>query len=178
MVMLLSIQQKYILDVLRKLGCIHRRQLETLVREKFRRPDLEISAARLDAMLRQLQAGTSNIFLDNELVCLSGASPDVLRLEAVDVMLELAEGSPADFTTQVARPAILRFSWGDDLRLFTVAELSTPTRPAIAMLAHEKRVVWITAGGVPPANLILPPKHFFAARLEDGSHRFYGSNGP
>ena len=48
MVMLLSIQQKYILDVLRKLGCIHRRQLETLVREKFRRPDLEISAARLD----------------------------------------------------------------------------------------------------------------------------------
>ena len=27
-------------------------------------------------------------------------------------------------------------------------------------------------------GLTLPPKHFFAARQTDGSHRFYGSNGP
>lgn len=169
---------------MRKLGCVHRRQLETLVREKFRRPDLKISAARLDAMLRQLQAGTSNIFLDNEWVCLSGARPDVLRLEAVDIMLELAEGSPADFTTRVARPAILRFSWGDDLRLFTVAELSAPVRPTVEALARQKRVVWLTENGLPcqmssvPGGLTLPPKHFFAARSEDGFHRFYGSNRP
>ena len=104
--------------------------------------------------------------------------PDSLRLEAIDVMLELAEGAPEDFTVRVERPAILRFSWGDDLRLFIVAELSAPIRPTVETLAHLKRVVWITESGVPSEGLTLPPKHFFAARQADGSHRFYGSNGP
>ena len=176
--MLLSVQQKYILDVLRKLGCVRRRQLETLAREKFRGSNLEVSTARLDAMLRQLRAGTADVRVDSEFVRISGAQPDALRLEAVDVMLELAEGKPEDFTTRAERPGILRFSWGDNLRLFTVAELTEPVRPTIEALAHQKRVVWITESGVPPEGLTLPPKHFFAARLEDGSHRFYGSNGP
>ncbi len=176
MVMLLSVQQKYILEVLRKLGFIRRQQLAVLVRGKFQH--LEISDTRLDAMLRQLRAGNGGIFLEGEMVHLSGARPDALRLEAVDVMLELAEGRPEDFTTRVERPGILRFSWGDDLRLFTVAELSAPIRPTVETLVHLKRVVWITENGVPPESLTLPPKHFFAARQTDGSHRFYGSNGP
>lgn len=178
MLVLLSIQQKYILEVLRKLGCVHRRQLETLVREKFRRPDVEISAARLKAMLRQLRTGTNDVRIDGEFVWITGARPDALRLEAVDVMLELAEGKPEDFSTQVDRPVILRFSWGADLRLFTVAELSAPIRPAVEALAHQNRVIWLTESGVVPEGLTLPPKHFFAARMEDGTHRFYGSNGP
>lgn len=178
MLVLLSIQQKYILEVLRKLGCIRRRQLETLVREKFRRPDLEISTARLDAMLRQLRAGNSDVRSDGELVWITGAQPDALRLDAVDVMLELAEGKPEDFTTRVDCPGILRFSWGPDLRLFTVAGLSAPIRPTVEALAHQKRVVWLSENGTPPEGLTLPPKHFFAARMEDGTHRFYGSNGP
>ena len=177
MLVLLSIQQKYILEVPRKLGCIRRRQLETLVREKFRRPDMEISTARLDAMLRQLRAGNGDVRSDGELVRITGAQPDALRLEAVDVMLELAEGKPEDFTTRVDCPGILRFSWGPDLRLFTVAELSMPIRPALEALAHQKRVVWLTESGTPPEGLTLPPRHFFAARLPDGSHRFYGSTG-
>ena len=37
--MLLSVQQKYILEALRALGCARQRQLHVLVREKFRRPD-------------------------------------------------------------------------------------------------------------------------------------------
>ena len=94
------------------------------------------------------------------------------------MMLELAEGAPEDFTVRVERPAILRFSWGDDLRLFTVAELSAPIRPALEALARQTRVVWISADGAAPEGLALPPKHFFAARQADGSHRFYGSNGP
>ena len=119
--MLLSVQQKYILDILRKLGCVRRRQLDTLVREKFR-PDLEISEVRMDAMLRQLRAGTGDVRTDSEFVRLSGAQPDALRLEAVDVMLELAEGKPEDFTVRVERPELLRFSWGKSLRLFRSEE--------------------------------------------------------
>lgn len=176
--MLLSVQQKYILEVLRKLGSIHRRQLAVLVREKFRRPDLEISDARLDAMLRQLRAGTSYVFIDGDMIRLSGAQPVLLRSKAIDVMLELAEGEPEDFTVKVERPELLCFSWGKNQRLFTVAELTAPIRPTMEALAGRSRVVWISDSGIVPEGLTLPPKHFFAARLPDGSHRFYGSNGP
>ena len=178
MVMLLSVQQKYILEILRKLGAVRRGQLAALVRGKFERPGQEISEVCWESILRQLRVRTSDVFLDGEMARLSGARPDALRLEAVDVMLELAEGAPEDFTTRVERPAILRFSWGNDLRLFTVADLSAPICPTVETLAHLKRVVWITESGVPPEGLTLPPKHFFAARQADGSHRFYGSNGP
>ena len=181
--MLLSIQQKYILEVLRKLRVLRREQLAALVRGKFQRPGFEITDARMEAMLRQLRSGMGDVCLDGQFVLLSGASPNSLLLEALDVMLELAEGKPEDFTVRVDRPGILRFSWGNNLRLFTV-ELSAPIRPIVELLAQEKRVVWISGGGIPcqtgsvPEGLILPPKHFFAARLEDGSHRFYGSNVP
>ena len=176
--MLLSIQQKYILEVLRKLGCIRKKQLLLMTQEKFRRPDIEVTETRMDAMLRQLRTGTGSVFWEGGLVCLSCPQPDSLRLEAIDVMLELAEGKPEDFTTRVERPGILRFSWGDDLRLFTVAELSAPIRPTVEALASQKRMIWISESGVPPEGLTLPPRHFFAARQPDGSHRFYGSNGP
>lgn len=177
--MLLSIQQKYILEVLRKLGFARRQQLAALVRGKFQRPDFEISDARMDAMLRQLRAGTGSVLLDDGLVRLSGVRPDPMRMEAVDVMLELAESVPEDLTVRVERPELLRFSWGGDkLRLFTVAELSAPVQPTVELLAQKKRVVWISAGGNAPGDLTLPPKHFFAARQADGSHRFYGSKGP
>ena len=161
--MLLSIQQKYILEVLRKLGCIRKKQLLLMTQEKFRRPDIEVTETRMDAMLRQLRTGTGSVFWEGGLVCLSCPQPDSLRLEAIDVMLEL--------------PGILRFSWGDDLRLFTVAELSAPIRPTVEALASQKRMIWISESGVPPEGLTLPPRHFFAARQPDGSHRFYGSTG-
>ncbi len=176
--MLLSIQQKYILDALRKLGCIRRRQLAALVREKFRCPDMEISDARLEAMLRQLRTGCGNFRIDGEYVSSPGVQPDALRLEAIDVMLELTEGTPEDFSTRLEPPGLLRFSGGDDLRLFTVAALSSPSRSTVESLADRKCVVWLSAGGVAPEGLVLPPKHFFAAPRPDGSHRFYGSNGP
>ena len=157
MVMLLSVQQKYILEILRKLGAVRRGQLAALVRGKFERPGQEISEVCWESILRQLRVRTSDVFLDGEMVRLSGARPDALRLEAVDVMLELAEGAPEDFTTRVERPAILRFSWGNDLRLFTVADLSAPICPTVETLAHLKRVVWITESGVPPEGLDMLP---------------------
>ena len=140
---------------------------------------MNITESRLEAMLRQLRAGTGDIRIDGGLVRLSNKQPDGLRLEAIDVMLELAEGTPENFTTRLESPGLLRFSWGGDrLRVFTVAALSVPIRPAVETLAREKRVVWLSAGNVVLEGLTLPPKHFFAVRQTDGSHRFYGSNEP
>ena len=177
--MLLSVQQKYILDVLRKLGCVRKDQLHALVQGKFQSPDFEISAARMDAMLRQLRAGLGEFRMDGGFVYLARGQPDALRLEAIDVMLELSEGAPQDFGVKLDRPRLLRFAiGGDKLRLFSVACLSGAADPRLIQQERLERIVWISDSGVPPEGLSLPPKHFFAARQEDGSYRFYGSNGP
>ena len=168
---LLSIQQKYIVEILRKLGCVRREQLRILVREKFRRPNMEITAARMEAMLRYAMG---DIRLDGSAVWLGETQPDFRRLEAVDVMLELADGRQQDFSAAVRSPELLRFTLeGNSLRLFTVATLSDSL--AAADPSRPGRTVWISDSGTSPPGLTLPPKHFFAARQPDGSHRFYGS---
>lgn len=111
--MLMSIQQKYILEVLHKLGCIRRNQLLVLVREKFRRPDLVVTKERLNAMLQQMRSMTSDVRLDEEFVFLHGKMPDARMLEAVDVMLELTEGTLRDFfCVEWQKPKLLYFFMG------------------------------------------------------------------
>lgn len=177
--MLLSVQQKYIVETVRKLGCLRRGQLLTMAREKFRRPDLVLTDQRLDAMLRQLRFGVESIRLEGDLVCLSSVEPEPRPLEAIDVMLELSEGTPLDFQTVRDVPFLLRFSLGGDtLRLFSVADLLMPDLPERTQRRRMERIVWIAEDGTPPAGLILPRRHFFAVRQQDGTHRFYGSNEP
>lgn len=176
--MILSTHQKFIMDVLKKLGCIRQRQLLILVRERFRQADLEITQLRMTAMLRQLRVGTTDLRMDDELVWLSNQQPDSRRLEAIDVMIELTGGDPQSFEGKMAPPRLLRFSYGQDsLRLFTVVSLEA-SLPELLEQSPKERVVWISDSGEIPQGLILPPKHFFAARQPDGTHRFYGSNGP
>ena len=177
--MLLSVQQKYILEALRKLGCVKRNQLYALVRGKFQRPDFEISEARMTAMLRQLRSGLGDFHVDGNFVYLARDQPDTARLEAIDVMLELSEGAPQNFSVKLESPRLLRFGLGGDkLTLFSVAQLSHISDPQLVLRERSERIVWISDSGAPPEGLALPPRHFFAARQADGSHCFYGSNGP
>lgn len=177
--MLLSVQQKYILETLRKLGCVQKAQLQALTQGKFGGSSLEITQPRLDAMLRQLRAGLGDFHAGGDFVSLAGSRPDAARLEAVDIMLALSESKPQDFTVRLEGPRILRFIMGGDkLKLFSVAGLSHASEPQLIRREQLERVVWISDSGEPPEGLVLPPKHFFAARQADGSHRFYGSNGP
>lgn len=171
---LLSVQQKYIVEVLRKLGYIRHRQLQALVQGKFLA--IDISDRRMEAMLRQLRFAVGDVYLDSSAVWLGKAKPDFRRLEAVDVMLELAEGRPQDFSARCQSPELLRFSLeGNSPRLFTVATISDPLHSSVQARDSPGRVVWISDNGAAPPGLALPPKHFFAVRQPDGSHRFYGS---
>jgi len=77
--MLLSVQQKYILEVLRKLRCIRRDQLQALTQGRF--GDLEIMRGRMDAMLRQLRVGTGDVRLDGSFVYLARDQPNAARQE-------------------------------------------------------------------------------------------------
>lgn len=169
--MILSVQQKYIMEILRKLGYVRRGQVQALVQGKF--PKIEISGLRMDTMLRQLRHATTDVRIDNNAIWLGDAKPDLRRLEAADIMLELTEGRPLDFSTTVKTPELLHFTLeGSSLRLFTVAVISSPMAQAVD---RPGRTVWISENGTAPPGLSLPPKHFFAARQPDGSHRFYGS---
>lgn len=175
--MLLSTQQKFILDALRTLNCVRRRQLHALVRGRFEKDSFQITQARMDAMLRQLRMGMADVRVNEELVWLSNAQPDIRRLETIDVMIELTGGRPQEFRASREPPRLLRFAYGDELRLFTVASLDTAPAELLER-GRAERIVWIADSGEAPQGLALPPKHFFAARQPDGSHRFYGSNGP
>ena len=145
-----------------------------LVQGKF--PAIDIADRCMEAMLRQLRYATADVRLDGSAVWLGGAMPDFRRLEAIDVMLELAEGRPQDFSVKCQSPELLRFSLeGNSLRLFTVATISDPLHSSVQARDSPGRIVWISDSGTAPPGLTLPPKHFFAARQPDGSHRFYGS---
>lgn len=172
--MLLSIQQKYIMTVLRELRCLRAGQLQTILQGRFDWQEPETARRRMDTMLRQMRGGMGDFHSDAEFVWLGSVQPDARVLEAVDVMLELSEGRPQDFSAAVRSPELLRFTLeGNSLRLFTVATLSDPL--AAADPSRPGRTVWISDSGTSPPGLTLPPKHFFAARQPDGSHRFYGS---
>lgn len=180
--MMLSVQQRFILDSLRKLGCVRRDQLLVLIREKFRRSDLIISEPRLEAMLRQLRYGLGEFRLEGDLVKLSRLPPDGQRLEAIDVMLELTRGMVLDFDARVQRPVLLQFTWEQSpgtVRPFTVAALPEmePERRERLEQYRRARVVWLCCGGLPD-GMTLPSKHFLAVRKPDGTHGFYGAPAP
>lgn len=175
--MLLSIQQRYILELVQKLGYVKRRQLHSLVSRKFRPQGMEISQAGMDTMLRQLGLCNQAIQLDEDGVALAGERSDPRRLEAVDVMVELSGDMPVDFRVGQQSPQLLRFVLNDSkTRLFTVAALESGTLEELVRQRME-RIIWISDSGIAPEGLTLPSKHFFAARQSDDTHRFYGSEG-
>ena len=177
--MFFTTKQKFILETLKSLGCVRRRQLQALMRGHFQEADFEITQASMEAMLRQLRVGTADVRMDDKLVWLHGCQPDYRRLEAIDVMIELTGGNVQDVSGKAKSPCLLRFSFGESSgqKLFTVVSMDIPP-PELPEQSGKERVIWISDGGEVPKGLTLPPKHFFAARLPDGSHRFYGSNGP
>lgn len=176
--MLLSIQQQYILEVVRALGYVQRRQLHLLVSRQFQAQGREISESGMNAMLRQLKVCCQDVRLDDHGIGIAGVQPDPHHMEAVDIMLELSEDRPTEFHLGPSVPLLLRFVLGGPkVRLFAVADLSAGSPDTLERHRME-RIVWISDSGAVPSGLTLPHKHFFAARQADGSHRFYGSEEP
>lgn len=175
--MLLSIQQRYILELLKKTGYMRYNQLYILTREYFKRSEmeLEISAKRMEVMLNQMR--NINVKIDGDVVRLSLSEPNILRLEAIDIMLELTDGHVLDFKTRLDYPEILKFISEDEhAKAITVAVLpdDSTTAAEIVEAYKAKRMVWFSVDGQLPGQLQFPKKHFFAERQKDSSHKFYG----
>ena len=171
--MLLTMKQRYVVDVLNRLGCLRRDQLYILTRDHFKTEDYTLSEYQMDEILRQLPFLVNEIRVENGVVRLSDHKPEPLRLEAIDVMLELSNGYPIRFSAVHDEDTLLRFALGSDPpRQYTVAAYSD----AAAAVENGKNIVWISIKRLKPENLTLAKQQFYAQCQEDGSHRFFGAN--
>ena len=173
----LSIQQKYILEVLRKVGCLKRSQLQIFLNGRFPLPDQAAQVRQMDAMLRQMRNFVSAIRVEGDIVRLDNVQPDHFWLEAIDVMLELAGGVPPNYKARLPPPLLLRFILDDDAaNVFAVAKWQDRAAAAPVLAKQgDQRVIWLADSA---QSISLPPEHFLAVRQQDGTHRFYGSQEP
>ena len=178
--MLLSDQQKYIISVLRQIKYIRARQLHAMTAQHYRTEGIDISQARMDAMLRQLRAMSSFVRFQGDVVCYGERTVDPRYLEAIDVMLELTRCAPVFLSRErIEPPFLLRFvGSGKELSyLHTIAWMDTPYRIMEIQRMRGERLIWIS-DRPNSYGIELPRHHIFAVRQEDGTHRFFGSREP
>ena len=149
--MLLSNQQKYILEILKEFKYLRVRQLHALVQAHYRTQGIKIDERRMEIMLRQMRTGTNYVWLRGDVVSYGDRRIDPRLLEALD-------GKGAGY-------------------LFSVAWLDAATHIATVPRMKGERIIWISESGS-FGEIDLPRHHFFAARQKDGTHRFFGSNEP
>ena len=179
--MLLSKQQRYVLDVLQRLGCVRVTQLEALLKAQFFPPEKTVPPGFLNAMLRQFRCGDVEISRQGDVIFLPEKTPDPRLLEAVDVMLELSGAAPSDFWAEERGAVLLRFSVaGKRVSLFAVlhaGDLIGPDACSPPAASRAERVVVLLPGDSPPPALSIPNTVFYALRQKDGSHRFFAREG-
>ena len=122
--MLLSKQQQYVLDVLMRLGCVRKNQLEALLKARFFPPEKAVPPGLLDAMLRQFRCGDVEVRRQGDVIFLPEKMPDARLLEAIDVMLELS-GAVATFSLESKPTGSLR----PDVLLRTCCEAADAVAP-------------------------------------------------
>ncbi len=178
--MLLSNQQKYIVEVLKQLKYLRVRQLHAVLQAHFAPQGIEIGEHRMNAMLNQLCTFTNFVFLRGDMVTYGRRETSEHYLEAIDVMLELAENAPNYYSCErLQEPCLLRFSGDGEMmgQLFSVLWLDIPERIAATPRMRGERIIWIS-DQVELDKFSLPRHHFFAHRQQDDTHRFYGSSEP
>ena len=178
--MLLSNQQKYILEILKEFKYLRVRQLHALVQAHYRTQGIKIDERRMEIMLRQMRTGTNYVWLRGDVVSYGDRRIDPRLLEALDVMLELTKAQPGFYSKDgLHEPFLLRFTGNGKGAgyLFSVAWLDAATHIATVPRMKGERIIWISESGS-FGEIDLPRHHFFAARQKDGTHRFFGSNEP
>ena len=175
--MLLTNQQKFLLDAVNRLGCVREDQLVDLIRPVFcqRRPD--IAPALVHSAMCQLRLCNAEIRQGGGVYLRSGTLANPAVLEAVDVMLQLSHCTPTEYERGTP-PVLLRFSVQslESFSAFLVAQ--SVDRLPERLIAPEDRIILLFDGQSRPAALPVSNKIFFAARQGDGTHRFFSPGGP
>ena len=173
--MLLSNQQKFLLEALDSLGGAKLKQLTDLLRPVFcvEKPD---AAPRIvEAAIHQMDHCNIPLCRDGEVVYLPGRHPSFQQLEAIDVMLELSCGELLNYRCEKP-PILLRFAVQEQkVRLFAVT--TVPEVQYGIELYDTERIIMLFDGHGNPHALPVPNKQFLAIRQDDGTHRFYAADG-
>ena len=175
MTVLLSNQQKFLLDVLDTLGGATLGQLTTLLRPVFCSEKPEVAPRIVDAAIRQMNCCNIELHRDGDLVFFPGKRPDRLQLEAVDVMLELSGGRGLSYRCGKP-PILLRFSM-EEQKVRRFAVITSGTDLYGIELHHTERIVLLFDGQGKARSLPVPNKQFYAVRQENGTHRFFAADG-
>ena len=169
--MLMTKQQVYLLDVVRRLGCIRHAQLTALFLPAFCAAKPEAAARVVSSAMRQLTTLSGEVTETDGVYHLPQSPPDDRMLEAIDVMLELTGGKPAGFFA-TAPPLLLRFSVGGEKeRSFAV--LPQGIVPQVEQITPSERLILLFDGQGQVEALPVSNKQFYALRQEDGTHRFF-----
>ena len=173
--MLLTNQQRFLLEWLQMLGGARIDQLAALLRPVFCTHKPEIARGLTDSALAQLRHCNVELRREGELCWLPAEKPDALLLEAIDVMLELSDSVPLS-AQRGEPPILLRFCVQEPkLRQFAV----TLPRAELGMVRFQpkERIILLTDGGQALQGLPAANKQFYAVRQEDGTHRFFALDG-
>lgn len=174
--MLMTKQQRFILDALEQVGGLRQDQIISLLRPAFCADKPEAASRIVAAALRQFSNCNVRLCNDGGVVYLQGAQrPDLKLLDAVDVMLQLAGDGLTDYWRGKA-PVLLRFCvQAQKVRAFSVASYGPDVFTA-AFPPHE-RIILLFDGQSQPQALPVSNKQFIAVRQEDGTYRFFTLNG-
>ena len=116
--MLLTNQQKCIMEILGKVGCIRRNQLLALLYGKYRERVMTMRPEHLTPMLRQLIGISHAVCVEDDVIRLITKTADPLLLESIDVMLEITGGCPLQFSIPTSLPALLWYLFEDELTAY------------------------------------------------------------
>ena len=169
--MLLSNQQRFLLDALDTLGGANLGQLTGLLQPVFCPGKPEHAPQIVKAAISQMRYCNVKLCQEGDLFFWPGRRPSQLQMEAVDVMLELAGTGMLSYRCGKP-PILLRFSIQEQkVRLFTV---TTPGTDLYGIeLHHTERIILLFDGEGKPHALPVSNKQFFAVRQSDGTHRFF-----
>ena len=168
--MLLTKQQKYLLETLKKLGCAEQRQLAALLQKTFAFSSLEDAVRVTGACVRQMQMG-GLLQITDGLVSPCGEQAIPQRIEAIDVMLELSAAQPEDFYA-VDQHILLRFSLGEpSFKQFVIVSGSDP--PPEREIRRDEKIIVLLPDSIKPEAFSYTRPVIFAIRQENGTHRFF-----
>lgn len=168
--MLLTRQQRFILDTVGRLGCIRYDQLAILLRKAFLLEDRARAERIARAAARQLCRANLGIREAGNVLHLPRQPPDEQMLRAIDVMLLLTEGAPSGYQRGTV-PVLLRFAVGEGkVRTFSVLQQGRgcPLPP----LDSWERLIILANDPQELQELPLPNRQFFAFWDSDGKLQF------
>lgn len=168
--MLLTKQQKYLLEVLERIGCAEQRQLAALLQKAFAFSSLDDAMRVTNACVQQMRSGGLLQISEDGIVYVCDYVNSEM-INATAVMLELSAAQPPEDFCAVGGHILLQFSLGEPgFKQFAIVSGSAP--PPEHELRQEETIIALLPNGAKPELSYARPI-IFAIRQEDGTHRFF-----